>query len=342
MNITLSKLMSGSLALLVGAMTLAGCSEESPKLVPLPPVKREKVQDSGGEKYTFNPKVDILFVVDDSGSMEVHQQNLIKNIELFTKALGNNQILDYHFGVLTSSMGDFTSNPKGGKGKLVGPPTVIDRLTPGGLAKLRENLHVGTKGSGQEMFFDPVKAALSTPLIDNENKGFYREDAHLAVIFITDADDQSEELEPQKYFQFLVDLKKGDVKRVLHYGIFIPRSNTTCDRSGEVQPDRIEEVMQLFGANALGLCDTDFGQKLGDLALDLETRVGRVMYLSRAADPSTIEVKFGNGWLPNHPEKGWVYDPARNAIIFGSQIDWKSQPPGAQIEVNFIAAQYEP
>lgn len=339
MNLRFSNFILGAFA--IGAV-LVGCSETSPKLVPVPPVKLDKITVPGAEKYSFNPKVDILFVVDDSGSMEGHQQNLIKNIESFTKGLASNQILDYHFGVLTSSLGEYNQGKKGGKGKLVGPPTVIDRQTPKGLDFLRENLHVGTKGSGTEMFFDPVKVALTPPLIDNENKGFYREDAHLAVIFITDSDDQSDDLEAQTYFQFLMDLKKGDAKKLLHYGAFIPRSNSTCNRSGEPQPDRIEEAMLLLGGKAFELCDPDFGQKLADIAVDLETRVGRVMYLARAADPSTIEVKFGNGLLPNDGAKGWVYDPARNAIIFGQYIDWKSQPPGSQIEVNFIAAQYDP
>ncbi|MEK7358314.1 MAG: hypothetical protein AAB250_17845, partial [Bdellovibrionota bacterium] len=117
MNLTRMKIANGAaLAFMLGAM-LIGCSEETPKLVEPQHVKREKVKDSGGEKYTFNPKVDILFVVDDSGSMDAHQQNLAKNIELFTKGLQNNQILDYHFGVLTSSMGGFGSGGSGGDGK---------------------------------------------------------------------------------------------------------------------------------------------------------------------------------------------------------------------------------
>ena len=323
----------------MAVLAFAACSETSPKLVPLPPAKHEKVTNTGGEKYTFNPRVDILFVIDDSGSMSDHQNNLQKNVEKFTRLLDANQILDYHFGVITSSLN--SAGRKGGYGKLVGPVTVVDRNTPNGLKTLRENIVVGTSGSATEMFFDPVKRALSAPLITNENKGFYRDDAHLAVIFLTDADDQSYDLEPQTYFQFLVGLKGGDPKKVLHYGAFIPRGNMDCDREGEPEPDRIEEVMTLFGGKSFELCDPDFGDKLADLALDLETQVGRVMYLSRAADPSTIQVTFGNGILPNDPEKGWVYDPAKNAIIFGRSIDWQSQPPGSQIEVNFIAAEYD-
>lgn len=342
MNIQSLGITKGMAAILIASLSLIACSENTPKNVLPVHVKREKVKDNGSERYTFNPRVDVLFVVDDSGSMETHQQNLAKNIDLFVKGLSNNQILDYHFGVLTSSMDGFSSGTKGGDGKLVGPVTVIDRGTPGGLAALRDNLQVGTSGSSQEVFFDPVKAALSAPLITNENKGFYRDDAHIAVIFITDADDQSDDLDPQTYYQFLLDLKKGDPKMVLQYGAYIPKADQQCSRSGESEPDRIEELMRIANGTTLGLCDLDFGQKLADLAVDLGNRVGRVMYLTRAADPSTIEVTFGNIPLPNDPDKGWVYDPARNAIIFGNGIVWESYPPGSTIEVNFLAAEYQP
>ncbi|MES2964562.1 MAG: vWA domain-containing protein [Bdellovibrionota bacterium] len=341
MHFDLSKIFKSALVPLVAAAVVAGCSEKSPKLVPLVPKKDEKIRDSGDETFTFNPRVDVLFVVDDSGSMEIHQQNLIKNIEAFTRELASNKILDYHFGVLTSSMSDFSSGAKGGAGKLVGSTTVIDRQTAGGLTILRDNLHVGTKGSGQEMFFDPVKAALTPPLLNAENKGFYRENAHLAVIFITDADDQSEDLSVKSYYQFLLDLKMGDPKKVIHYGIYIPTANTTCSRSGEGEPERIEELMGLFAANPLELCDVNFGQKLAELAFDLGNRVGRVMYLSRPAVPESIQVTYGSSVLPNDSEKGWIYDSYRNAVIFGDKIDWESQPTGSTIEVNFIAGQYD-
>jgi len=159
----------GSIAAAIGAWAgLAACSPASPKLVEKPMGKFEKVSDKGDTKLIFTPMVDILFVVDDSGSMLPHQLNLSKNIDLYTSELQNNRVLDYRVGVITTSM-DFWSPSPGGQGKLVGPPTVIDRNTPDGIEKLAKNIMVGTNGSGIEQFFEPVRLALTPPLIKNES-----------------------------------------------------------------------------------------------------------------------------------------------------------------------------
>ena len=321
------------------AAVVVSCSATDPKLVPLPAKKEEKIVNTG-EKFNFNPKVDILFVVDDSGSMESKQANLIHNIQLFTAGLAANQIMDYHIGVLTSSYQDFQKGAKGGDGLLVGPPYYVDRQTPNALQALSENLHVGTSGSGTEKFFAPVMAALSQPLVTGANAGFYRDDAHLAVIFITDANDQSPNVSAQDFYDFLVGLKHGDKAKIISYGIIIPSTDTVCDRSSEDPPVKTEEYMRIAGGTVFGLCDIDYGQKLAGLAIDLGKRVGRIMYLSRAPDVSTIVVTYGSATLPNDPKTGWIFDPLKNALIFGTEIDWKSQPIGSQVEVNFTAAQY--
>lgn len=92
----------GLLSLLL--LVVGACSETSPKLVPLPLVKKEHIRNIGDSKVSFNRALDILFVVDDSGSMAEHQDNLSKNVKLFTQGIVNNQILDYHIGVTSSSM----------------------------------------------------------------------------------------------------------------------------------------------------------------------------------------------------------------------------------------------
>ncbi len=99
------------------------CSPESPKLVPPQTAKPEQVRDTSGIKISFNRSVDILFVIDDSGSMSSHQFNLAKNIGLFTAGINSNQVLDYHIGVLTSNMDTDPWRPAvgyGWKGELNG------------------------------------------------------------------------------------------------------------------------------------------------------------------------------------------------------------------------------
>jgi hypothetical protein len=330
--------------MIAAALVVSACAESSPKLVPLPLVKKERVRNTGGSKVSFNRAVDILFVVDDSGSMGEHQTNLAKNVKLFTQGIVSNQILDYHIAVTSSNMDSDPYQPKPGygwKGELNGTVKFVSRNTPNGQAELERNLLIGTEGSGSEVFFTPIQAALTPPLLGGVNKGFYRQDAYLAVIFLTDADDQSQ-LAAGDFYRFLVNLKGGDASKIISYGVYIPSVDRACNRSGEPQPKKLEEFFQLSKAQTLGLCDADYGMKLVELGADLVRRVGSVLYLSRPPQPDTIYVTFGSQVIPNDPIKGWVYDPGRNALVFGDEIDLLPEPTGTQVEVDFTAAaEYE-
>lgn len=318
---------------------LSACSEVSPKKDPKPRIKPdEKVQDDG-ETVVFNPSVDILFVIDDSGSMATHQSNVAQNVDLFVNELRNNQILDYHIGVINSSVGGW--NPRAAAdGRLFGTPTYVERSTPNGMQALRSNLIVGTDGSADEKFFEPTALALSAPLVGTWNAGFYRPDAHLAVIFITDADDQSKGWDASTFYSFLVSLKSGDKEKILPYGVFIPVADRNCDRSGEDRPVRIESFMRLAGGVSFGLCDPAYGQKLAEVGKILVERIGKLVYLTRPAQVDTIEVRFGSQIIPNEARSGWVYDPARNAIVLGDDIKWSVQPAGTRLSVTFLAAEF--
>ena len=329
-----------------------GCSPTSPKLLPLPaapPPEQVKVTNANVE---FDPRVDILFVVDDSGSMGSHQQNLSNNITSFTNEIQKNKILDYHIGVLTSSMDDWPWSTSVCCGKLTGSTKFVERSTPNGMRILAQQLLVGTNGSGTEMFFDPVVAALTAPLINTWNAGFYRPDAHLAIVYITDAEDQSNSTRSAvDMYNFLVNLKNGHKERISAYGAFIPTADTSgCYRDdSSMMPTRIEEFFKLANGtstkpNFFGLCDQQFGIKLAAVGSDLELKVGRTLLLDRLPDPSTIVVSYGSladpkhVLIPNDYRKGWVYHSQKNAIILGENIDWTAMPIGLKLEINFDVA----
>ncbi|MCB0357749.1 MAG: VWA domain-containing protein, partial [Bdellovibrionales bacterium] len=125
--------------------------------------KQDKIKDV---KLTFQPMVDILFVIDNSGSMGNHQANLARNVVSFTSSIVNNVLLDYHIGVVTS---DMTTHA----GELQGNPLWVERNTPNAKQVLANNLQPGTSGDYLEKFFEPLIAALYPPLVDSVNKGFY-------------------------------------------------------------------------------------------------------------------------------------------------------------------------
>jgi hypothetical protein len=317
------------------AVAMSACSREAPKLVEKIQVRKVTAHDN---RFGFNPRVDILFVIDDSGSMSTHQANLAHNIQLFTASIFNSQLIDYHIGVITSSMDQWQSGP-GAHGRLVGMPSFVDRTTADGNQILAKNLIVGTSGSATEKFFEPVVAALTPPASTKENAGFYRDEAHLALVFITDTDDQSENLDADRFLDTLVHLK-GRKEKILTYAAYIPTTDGGCDRSGEELPTRLERFFTLAAGKTFGLCDVDYGQRLAAISEDVVTAVARHMPLSVPPDPATIEVSYGSQVIPNDPSIGWTFDPLNNALIFGKNIKFTEQPLGSLVEVSFRAAEY--
>lgn len=331
-------------AIVLGMLSLviSSCSPDSPKMQAVPDLTNEKVVKDN-DYMVRDPKVDILFVVDSSGSMDGHQKNLAANVGRFISAFFNRVTIDYHIGVLSTDM-DFGFSSKC-CGRLLGDPAFIDKSTPSPGTDLAARLIVGTNGSGVERSFDPVIAALSSPLDTTANVGFLRPDAHLAVIFITDAEDQSKNSGIALYDHLLK--LKGKREKILAYGAVIPSgyNDSVCGRDeyGK-EPRLIEQFLTMTinkGNNIFNLCAHDFGDKLAKVAEDLAKQVSNTIYLSRAPIISTIRVFFGTQEIPSDPIYGWSFDAELNAIYLGSKIELDpTQPDGTKIRVDFEAASY--
>ncbi|MFN0248244.1 MAG: vWA domain-containing protein [Kofleriaceae bacterium] len=165
---------------------------------------------------TVNRDIDILFVIDNSKSMEDKQENLVANFPDFINVLQTipGGLPNVHIGVVTTDMGaKATRDPtpatgvsgctgSGEDGRLRTHPSIsgsfISDIDPGtgvrsknysgDLATVfRQLAKVGDTGCGFEQHLESMKRALTNPA----NNGFVRRDAYLAVIFIADEDDCS-------------------------------------------------------------------------------------------------------------------------------------------------------
>lgn len=333
------------LGLCVFGLGMSSCSPENPKAYIKPSVPDEKVVQDNTQ--VFDPKVDILFVVDNSGSMATHQKNLAANVTKFTSTFTKSSVLDYNIGVVTTDMqGSSWGSRKICCGQLYGNTKVVNKNTPGADRILASNLIVGIDGSASEASFDPVVAALSAPLMGSWNAGFYRQDASLVVIFLTDAEDQSDATDAAGLYRFLLNLKQGNASKLLAYGVLVPTIDTMrCDRDESTStPRRIESFLSMVPNNKnniMNICDPDYGTRLASMAKDIVDKVGNIIYLSRAPDFNSIRVTYGSVDLPEDYHRGWSFDPKKNAIILGDKIDWGSQPSGSRIKVFYNAAQID-
>jgi hypothetical protein len=326
------------------AFGLVSCSPEATKQFVKPHLEKTQVVQDPNVQY-FDPTVDILFVVDNSDSMRTHQDRLASNIALFTEKFVKNSFLNYNIGVVSTDgdctdVGYYCTYPGG---LLIGRQfKVVDKNTPNLNRVLAENLKIGIGGSGQEEAFQPVLMGLSPSALAGQNSGFYRPSATLAVIFITDAEDQST-ISPADFHKELMKMKGNDPRLLLSYGVVVPSAVADCPRDAGVAPARIEQFLGMVkngksAQNVFNLCDPEYGKKLAGLAKDIVDNVGATFYLDQTPDINTIRVTYGTAVLPMDPHKGWLFDVAKNAIVLGDAIDWASQPSGSRVMVNYELA----
>ena len=72
------------LPIVFSMLFLAACGSQNPDRQAPPEAKAEYVTVQGSQSTSLNdPKVNILFVVDNSGSMQGYQDKMARNIEFF-------------------------------------------------------------------------------------------------------------------------------------------------------------------------------------------------------------------------------------------------------------------
>jgi hypothetical protein len=206
-----------SLIILTTFSLFAGCSNREVARV-------DPTQNSENLKVIpvdLNRDIDLLFVIDNSGSMDEEQQSLTANFQRFISVLENIEggLPNVHIGVISTDTGAGQNpgtgcSPQGDNGQLrvngTGPATatcgvdasrfIVDIENENGgrqqnydpASSLAETFScvatLGITGCGFEQPLESMKRALSN---NPQNTGFLRENAFLAVIFVTDEDDCS-------------------------------------------------------------------------------------------------------------------------------------------------------
>jgi hypothetical protein len=168
-------------------------------------------------------RTDILFVIDDSGSMSEEQANLRANLSSFVQALASAPIAnEFQVGVTTTSVLDFdgsaeypTPGVSAGVPYPAGALVAIDQtggITPGDFVyqngfggtrilaagspslvqDFEANVQVGIVGTGKEQPFLAARLAIEKSAEGDVNAGFIRPGARLAIVFVSDEDDCSD------------------------------------------------------------------------------------------------------------------------------------------------------
>ena len=180
----------GALAMLVGCTSENELLGEPPPARAVNPPEPENPEQLDRIVQVQQPKVDILFVIDNSCSMLEEQTALANNFSPFMEFFTGSG-LDYHIGVVSTDMDDQANHI--GKLQQAGGVSYIDNSMPFQQANqiFSQMAIMGTSGSyeekGRAAAYTMVELKPEIP----RNVGFYRDEASLHMVFISDEEDHS-------------------------------------------------------------------------------------------------------------------------------------------------------
>ena len=221
------------------------------------------------------PQLDMIFVIDNSGSMIQEQHNLATNLDRFLDQFLSDKI-NYHITVTTTDsedrIGGFLCNYKNCKGKNMSISATTSRL--------KSAIRAGAGGNRIEKSFQPIVD------IKQRQPDFFRPKSILALFFLTDEDDQSR-FSIARFMDFLFGSavikgvtginRKSRKNTIVFAGLNDKRSRAlygTRHCHSNMEPETIRRFMAILdnvsvsnpslykSPNEVDLCDPDFSDRL--------------------------------------------------------------------------------
>ena len=268
-----------------------------------PLVETTQIGDGDVEKWFTDvwlqeeiPILDVLWVIDNSGSMGPFQAHLSTNIVSFMNVFSTSGA-DYHMAVITTDTEAFSE--------------VVTPLTPNSINVLANLVMTGTWGQGIERGIAMAQASLISPMYAGPGGVFFRADAILVIIFVSDEPDFSNLW--SDYIPFFDAIKPAG--KFIPYGVIgdVPGG---CVYTGNGQRRNLVgglgywDLINHYSGSWYSICAPDWGIQLQDLAGEVTSTEA---FLLSETDPieDTIAVNI-NGQASTE----WVYDYASNSVRF--------------------------
>ncbi|MBM4321434.1 MAG: VWA domain-containing protein [Deltaproteobacteria bacterium] len=282
--------------------------------------------------------VDVLWVVDNSGSMANERERLATSFAHFIRALQQRRI-DYHVGVISTQVegeghgGEL--RPTGGAERFIVP------RTPDAVRIFAEMVDFPPGNEREEPGLEAMRLALSEELRSGANRGFLRQDSALAVIVVSDEDDGSFG-EAAHFARFLRHTRQPGDELLASFSAIAGLPPAGCTPAGEEHvfgaavpvAERYLEVVELTGGLSGSICDTDFdpilaalGQRVGKLT--------RIFPLSAIPRRETMTVRIDGRLVAADDEEGmvWRYIEAIRSVVFEERA---VPPSGSEVRVAYV------
>lgn len=347
------------LGLAVIGLLTSGCSSGGGSSYSILPTAQSFTQSVG----TVNDKTDVLWVIDNSRSMDPLQNNLTSNFSSFINAFVSKGY-DFQMAVTTTDAylagPNFNNTPSRAKfrdgvgstrsGVFVMLPTTLNLSSV-----FLTNASQGGGGSGDERAFSSMKAALGSSL----NAGFLRPNAFLAVIILSDEDDFSDPNRPEASWQYFGGVRDHSytnpgletVSSYMSYLDSLTGSSATIRRysvsaisvldSACLASHIANSTSSIIGQRYMDFANATngvLGSICGSFAanlLQIQEKIlelGTQFYLDRAPIVSSIRVFVNGSVVTENALNGWTYNAIANSIVFhGAAVP----PSNASIQVAF-------
>jgi len=298
-------------------------------------------------------KVDMLFCVDNSGSMSQEQQVLADSMNTFIGQFVTRGI-DFHLGMVTT---DVTTNNWSSKlpgyvqparGRLLSKYSE-KYLTSSSLnvvEKFKANTKPGTSGDGSEQCFNSILYALENSMISSGgfNEGFMRDDSLLAVVIFSDENENlaNGETVQQRIERMRSRLSalKGPNSRGFSIdfvvdknasapagGVTYPLGNTTNS-----YPDFYLKAAVSFGSQTYNI-KQNVGASIAQIGANAANAAEKEFRLSAVPLAGSLSVKVDGVVIVADPANGYVYKASTNSVeLFGTAIP----RPGARVTIEYM------
>ncbi len=292
-----------------------GLDESNPTVGLEPRCRQEIFQQTSNQ----SKKLDVIWIIDNSGSMNDEQDALGSNFSAFIDDFIQRDV-DFKMAITTT---DTSSSSK--KGRMV---TGSDSKLTSAQAKANQDqfkddfkalVQVGTSGSGKEKGLEA-----SEGFLEKYGQSFLRTDAYLAVVVISDEEDQSPK-SVEAYTNYLKSFKTnpGLIKT---YSIVDVTNSNCCQNGITTGSARYKEASSLTGGVVADI-QNDFYQVLSDMSGNIISLIDSFA-LANDPIPGTLRV-----YVDGVETQNYTYSSQSRSIKFNTG----SVPvAGSQIRVTYI------
>lgn len=287
-------------------------------------------------------KVDILIIDDNSLSMGPEQAKMAQRFPSFVSALSD---LDYHIAVTTTDIDSPNAFNLGGRAMNWNGTTspILTHQTANASSVFLNTIQrqetaacvagTGTCPSGNEQ---PLAATiLAMQQKDSANAGVFRDGVDLAVVVISDEDEQSNAPSTATTAEAVVNAfnrEFGATKRLRAFGLVVQSGDDAClqqqiaqfpDRDAGAYGTRVEALAALTGGQTESICADDYSKSLANISASVRKLVG-TFELSAVPQGPVLVTLQPFALIPYHVED--------QNLVFDTP-----PPAGTQINVTYLS-----